>query len=199
MYDRIIALALMAVFYGCYFAKMISQKKKGIKTNQLGKDKQGATKFIEIALKITTCLLPVIQICSIFILDRKEGNVQLVLGITGMIVTATGVIFFILSVLQMKDNWRAGVQREEKTNLVTNGIYSISRNPAFVGFEFMYIGILCTFFNVYLCVVTGLALVLFHLQIVKVEEAFLEEAFTEEYFQYKKKVFRYLGRKIEMF
>lgn len=196
MYDKIITLALMAAFYSCYFAKMISQKKKGITTNQLGKGKKGATRFIEIALKITTCLLPVIQICSIFVLDKKEGNEQLVLGITGMILTVTGVIFFILSVLQMKDNWRAGVQREEKTNLVTNGIYSISRNPAFVGFEFMYVGILCTFFNIYLCAVTGLALVLFHLQIVKVEEVFLEEAFPEEYLQYKKKVFRYLGRKL---
>ena len=38
---------------------------------------------------------------------------QFVLGITGMALTATGVLFFILSVLQMKDNWRAGVQREE--------------------------------------------------------------------------------------
>lgn len=118
---------------------------------------------------------------------------QFVLGITGMALTATGVLFFILSVLQMKDNWRAGVQREEKTHLVTTGIYSISRNPAFVGFEFMYAGILCTFFNIYLCAVTVLALVLFHLQIVKVEEVFLEEAFSEEYYLYKKKVFRYLG------
>ncbi len=193
MYDKIITLALMAAFYSCYFAKMMSQKKKGITTNQLGKGKKGATRFIEIALKIITCLLPVIQICSIFVFDRKEGNVQFVLGITGMALTATGVLFFILSVLQMKDNWRAGVQREEKTNLVTTGIYSISRNPAFVGFEFMYAGILCTFFNIYLCAATVLALVLFHLQIVKVEEVFLEEAFSEEYYLYKKKVFRYLG------
>ncbi len=58
-----------------------------------------------------------------------------------------GVLAFIVSVTQMKENWRAGVQKEEKTSLVTTGIYSISRNPAFLGFDLMYIGILFSFFN----------------------------------------------------
>ena len=87
------------------------------------------------------------------------------------------------------------MQREEKTELVTTGIYSISRNPAFLGFDLMYIGILITFFNWILCVVTCVVMVLFHLQIVNVEEDFLIEAFGDEYIKYRKKVCRYLGRK----
>ena len=47
MVFKIIALALMASFYICYFAKMISQKKQGIDTDQLGKGKVGFVKFIE--------------------------------------------------------------------------------------------------------------------------------------------------------
>ena len=86
-------------------------------------------------------------------------------------------------------------QKEEKTTLVTSGIYSISRNPAFLGFDLMYIGILFTFFNVYLCFATAFALVFFHLQIVNVEEDFLVEAFGNEYIAYRKKVCRYIGRK----
>ena len=104
-------------------------------------------------------------------------------------------MIFIISVAQMKDNWRAGVQREDKTNLVTTGIYSISRNPAFLGFDLMYIGILFTFFNLYLCFTTIFVLVFFHLQIVNVEEDFLLEAFGQEYIEYKKRVCRYLGRR----
>ena len=153
---KIITLTLMAVFYICYLAKMISQKRQGIKTDQLGKGKKGFVKFIEVTLKIMTYLLPI---------------------------------------MQMKDNWRAGVQREEKTNLVTSGIYSISRNPAFLGFDLMYVGILFSFFNWYLCFATIFTVVFFHLQIVNVEEDFLIEAFGQEYIEYKKKVFRYLGRK----
>lgn len=189
---KIITLALMAVFYICYLAKMISQKRQGIKTDQLGKGKKGFVKFIEVTLKITTYVLLAIQIISIVL---YAGTIHIVLQIIGVVITAFGVMAFILSVAQMKENWRAGVQREEKTNLVTSGIYSISRNPAFLGFDLMYIGILSTFFNWYLCFATVLAVVFFHLQIVYVEEDFLIEAFGQEYLEYKKKVFRYLGRK----
>ena len=37
MIIKIVTISLMAVFYICYFAKLISQKKQGIKTDQLGK------------------------------------------------------------------------------------------------------------------------------------------------------------------
>lgn len=191
---KIITLAFMAIFYICYFAKMISQRKQGIKTEQLGKGKVGFVKFIEVTLKITTYLLPVIQVISIVL---YSGTAHIALRIIGVVITALGVLAFIISVVQMKDNWRAGVQREEKTNLVTTGIYSISRNPAFLGFDLMYIGILFTFFNWYLCFATSFALVFFHLQIVNVEEEFLVEAFGQEYLEYQKKVCRYLGRKID--
>lgn len=190
---KIITLAFMAIFYICYFAKMISQRKQGIKTDQLGKGKVGFVKFIEVTLKITTYLLPVIQVISIVL---YSGTAHIALRIIGVVITALGVLAFIISVVQMKNNWRAGVQREEKTNLVTTGIYSISRNPAFLGFDLMYIGILFTFFNWYLCFATSFALVFFHLQIVNVEEEFLVEAFGQEYLEYQKKVCRYLGRKI---
>ena len=189
---KIITLTWMAVFYICYFAKMISQRKQGIHTDQLGKGKEGFVKFIEVTLKITTYLVPVIQILSIVL---YSGTVHIALQIAGVIVTALGVLAFITSVVQMKDNWRAGVQREEKTNLVTTGIYSISRNPAFLGFDLMYIGILLSFFNWYPFFATAFALVFFHLQIVNVEEEFLIEAFGEEYLEYKKKVCRYIGRR----
>ena len=172
---------------------MISQRKQGICTDQLGKGKTGFVKFIEVTLKIATYLIPVIQIISIML---YSGTVHIVLRMTGVIITAFGVIAFTISVVQMKDNWRAGVQREEKTSLVTTGIYSISRNPAFLGFDMMYIGILFSFFNWYLFIATGFALLFFHLQIVNVEEEFLIEEFGEEYLEYKKKVSRYIGRKL---
>lgn len=193
MIIKIVTLVLMAAFYICYFVKMISQRKQGIKTDQLGKGKEGFVKFIEVTLKITTYLLPLFQIFSILF---YKGTVHFLLRSVGIIITAVGVIVFMISVVQMRDNWRAGVQKEEKTSLVTSGIYSFSRNPAFLGFDLMYIGICFSFFNWYLCFATAFALVFFHLQIVKVEENFLIEAFGEDYLQYQKKVCRYVGRKL---
>lgn len=97
----------------------------------------------------------------------------------------------------MRDSWRAGVSETDKTELVTGGIYQISRNPAFLGFDLVYIGILMMFFNWGLLAVSTLAALMFHLQIVNVEEDFLIKTFGDEYLEYKKKVNRYLGRKFK--
>ena len=42
----------------------------------------------------------------------------------------------------MRDSWRAGIFETDKTKLVTEGIYQISRNPAFLGFDLLIIGTL---------------------------------------------------------
>jgi len=98
-------------------------------------------------------------------------------------------------VVAMRDSWRAGVSLRDKTELVTGGIYQISRNPAFLGFDLVYIGMLMMFFNWVLFVITIFAMIMFHLQIVSVEEYFLTETFGNEYIEYKKRVNRYFGRK----
>jgi len=106
-----------------------------------------------------------------------------------------GVVVFIVSVLMMRDSWRAGVAENDKTELVTDGIYQYSRNPAFLGFDLVYIGILLMFYNTVLFEITLLVILLLHMQIVNVEEDFLIATFGQEYVDYKKKVRRYLGRK----
>ena len=189
---KIVALGLMAIFYCCYFAKMFSQRKQGIHTDQLGKGKEGFIKWIEVSLKTVTYIVPVMQVVSILFWEAERA---LPLQIVGIAAEALGVLIFVISVLEMKDNWRVGVQKEEKTDLVTTGIYSVSRNPAFLGFDLMYIGILLAFFNWFLLVATLFAILLFHLQIVNVEEDFLIEAFGQEYLAYKQKVLRYFGRR----
>lgn len=74
---------------------------------------------------------------------------------------------------------------EEGDSLVKGDIYRIIRNPAFVGFDLMYIGILLAFPNAWHAPVS-ITLMLFHKQILS-EEQFPEGAFGEEYADYKKK------------
>lgn len=124
----------------------------------------------------TTCFLTPFRIC-------------------GAVIGALGATVFVTSVVTMRDSWRAGVSKTDKTELVTDGIYQISRNPAFLGFDLVYIGILLMFFNPWLLIASVFAMLMFHLQIVNVEEDFLLETFGQEYLAYKKKVNRYIGRK----
>ena len=101
--------------------------------------------------------------------------------------------FFATAVITMKTSWRVGIP-EEKTALVTEGIYRFSRNPAFVGFDLLYLSIGLMFFNVPLAVISIWAAVMLHLQILQ-EEEHMEKMFGEEYVEYKKHTKRYRGRK----
>lgn len=192
MIFQIIAMAVLIVFYGCYFVKMIHQKKKGIQTDQIGKGKVGFVKFVEITMKISAVLVFSVGLVSIFL---GTSCISIPFRIMGAAVSVVGTAVFITSVLTMRDSWRAGVSKTDRTELVTNGIYQISRNPAFLGFDLLYIGILLMFFNWVLCVVSAFAILMYHLQIVNVEEDFLLTTFGDEYLKYKKKVCRYIGRK----
>lgn len=192
MIFQITAIIVLLVFYGCYFAKMISQKKKGIQTDQLGKGKTGFVKFIEITMKIVTIAVPIVEVISIIL---NTSFFPAWVKWIGLILAVLGCVVFICSVITMKDSWRAGVSETDKTELVTNGIYQISRNPAFLAFDLVYFGIVLMFFNWVLLVISAFTALMFHLQIVNVEEDFLITAFGDEYLNYRKAVNRYIGRK----
>lgn len=189
---KLISIASLIIFYGCYFVKMFHQKRKGIQTDQIGKGKTGFVKFVEITMKIAAILVLGAGLVSILI---GTSHNRTPIRIIGAAMSVAGTAIFIVAVWTMRDSWRAGVSKTDKTELVTDGIYQISRNPAFLGFDLLYIGTLLMFFNWVLCGLTVFAVIMYHLQIVNVEEDFLLTAFGNEYLQYQKKVCRYIGRK----
>lgn len=189
---QIIGLIILFVFYLCYFMKMFQQRKQGIQTDHMGKGKKGIEKKIEIMMKTATILTFIVEIISIYfnttMFPRSIRMVGILLGMMGDII-------FIISVLTMKESWRAGVSYEEKTDLITDGIYQISRNPAFLGFDLVYTGMCFMFLNPVLVVISLLAIIMFHLQIKYVEEPFLKQEFKEQYLQYYQQVNRYIGKR----
>lgn len=120
MIFKAIAILEMAAFYTCYFSKMIAQKKKGIQTDQMGKGKEGFVKFVEITLKGVTFIVPAVELVSIFLCNP---SLPMIIQWCGAVIGAFGVMVFIISVVTMRDSWRAGVSEKEKTELVTSGIY----------------------------------------------------------------------------
>lgn len=192
MIYQVTALVILAVFYGCYFLKMLMQQRKGIRTDHIGQGKVGFVKFVEVTMKIATLLVPAAEVISILL---NTTCFLALFRICGAVIGALGAAVFVTSVVTMRDSWRVGVSKTDKTELVTDGIYQISRNPAFLGFDLVYIGILLMFFNPWLLAASAFAMLMFHLQIVNVEEDFLLETFGQEYLAYKKKVNRYIGRK----
>lgn len=63
---KLISIASIIAFYGCYFVKMFHKKKQGIQTDQIGKNKVGFVKFVEITMKIAAILVFIAGLSSIF-------------------------------------------------------------------------------------------------------------------------------------
>lgn len=186
---QIISLGLMAAFYGVYLTKQASQRRHGIRTNQMGRGmKSKGTLTVERLLSVFSVLIVMVEVWSIV---RGYSFLPQWCGWIGLTLTAFGVIFFISAVVQMRDSWRAGISPDEKTGLVTSGIYSVSRNPAFVGFDLTYIGLLLCFANRLHLVVVVCTVVIFHLQILQ-EEQFLLSRTDIDYKEYYNRVRRYL-------
>lgn len=186
------SLAALVLFYGVYLGKMLLQRRSGIRTDQMGRGKQGFVRFIEIGLKCVTHAIVPVQVVCIF---RVCTVLPAALRICGVAAAFAGVGFFAAAVYTMRDSWRAGVPVEGKTELITDGVFQLSRNPAFLGFELLDLGLLMVWWNPVLLAFTLAAVLFFHLQIVNCEEPFLQEAFGQDYLDYEKKVCRYLGRK----
>ena len=196
MATKITAIVIMAVFYSAYLGKKIAQRRQGITTNQIGKgDQPRKVLLIENIMGWATFSVIPIEIISVILYPKMTLIPALksfpVLQWTGLAIAAIGVAFFIVAMLTMSDSWRAGIPDSDKTVFVQKGIYRISRNPAFVGFDLMYIGLLLAFPNIIHLLFAIFPIVMLHLQI-RQEEVFLRNTFGAEYEEYCRKVRRYI-------
>lgn len=193
---QIAGVLIMGIFYAVYLGKMITQKKQGIVTNQIGKDKSDKKRLrIERLMKIATYGIIIAELLSILwgrSILRYSGKTA------GLVVGLLGDFLFLMAVLTMGSSWRAGVAANDHRKLVKHGIFKVSRNPAFLGFNLVYISILLMFFNWFLFVWTLFAIIMLHLQILQ-EEKYLSNEFGDEYKAYKRKVCRYIGLKSPKF
>ena len=190
---QIVALTLLTVFYVIYITKMLILKKQHIQGTLLGKGKKPKDKaVIEIILKIFTFLIVPIQFGSVIFCEYIYNlSFPLPVHIIGFVLLFLGDLVFLSAVITMRNNWRAGYSYEQDTKLVTGGIYKISRNPAFVAFDLLYLGCALAYPNIINLIFTVAVIILLHVQILG-EEKFLEDKFGEKYLEYKRKVRRYI-------
>ena len=92
---------------------------------------------------------------------------------------------------QMANSWRIGIDEKNKTKLVTSGLFSISRNPIFLGIMLANIGVFIVIPNAFTLLIISLSTISINTQI-RLEEEFLRNEFGEEYKEYSKKVRRWI-------
>jgi protein-S-isoprenylcysteine O-methyltransferase Ste14 len=109
----------------------------------------------------------------------------------GLALLAAALIWVLVAQIQMGDSWRIGIDEKSSSPLVQHGLFSVSRNPIFLGMIIMLVGLLFTIPTAGTLVVTMLGIVLIHIQ-VRLEESFLLEKYGDTYLSYQKRVHRWL-------
>jgi len=108
---------------------------------------------------------------------------------TGLSLLIISLVWTVIAQIHMKNSWRIGIDTEMKTELVTNGLFSISRNPIFFGMIITLIGVFLATPNAFTVLFLILGYVLIQIQI-RLEEEFLSKEHGDKYLEYKQKVRR---------
>jgi protein-S-isoprenylcysteine O-methyltransferase Ste14 len=110
----------------------------------------------------------------------------------GIAVILVGLVIFVLAARTLKSAKTNVEPWKPTTSIVSTGIFAYSRNPIYLGFCIVAIGvgILLNSFWVLFSFVPAAAMVYF--MAIRKEEAYLEKKFAEDYTGYRSRVRRWL-------
>ena len=114
-----------------------------------------------------------------------------ILTITGLALIHIALVWISIAQFQMSNSWRIGIDEENKTKLVTEGIFSISRNPIFLGMIISVLGLFFIVPNALTFFLTITTYIVIKIQI-RLEEEFLQKQHAQDYVNYKLKTKRLL-------
>jgi protein-S-isoprenylcysteine O-methyltransferase Ste14 len=100
-----------------------------------------------------------------------------------------GLLFTVFSMINLGKSTTLGLP-DKDTVLKIHGIYRISRNPMYVGFNLLTISSVLYIQNVFILLAGLYSICIYHFIILS-EEKFLENRFGSRYLEYKAKVRRY--------
>jgi protein-S-isoprenylcysteine O-methyltransferase Ste14 len=114
-----------------------------------------------------------------------------VVHICAIVICTAALIWFGITLNVFGRSFRVGIDEKTEEKLITNGTFSISRNPIYAAFILFFTGIFLTFPNVISSVFLVLLVLTIHRQILR-EEKFLKSHYGSEFEEYCKKVRRYI-------
>jgi protein-S-isoprenylcysteine O-methyltransferase Ste14 len=116
------------------------------------------------------------------------------------VVSYLGLSLFAVSIVlqwfvsaQLRESWRVGVHDNQKTELVQSGTYRFVRNPYFLSYFIMYVGLFLVRPSLVMVVLIAICFAMIHHLVLK-EEAHLSAIHGKQYEEYKETTGRYLPR-----
>lgn len=109
----------------------------------------------------------------------------------GLILLFTSLVWILIAQVHMGISWRIGIDDENPTELVTKGIFRISRNPIFLGVRLNLLGLFLVLPTAVTLAIWLLGDVMLQVQVL-LEEDYLLKAHGEAYQKYMQQVRRWL-------
>jgi len=152
----------------------------------------------EVLRRRTSVALWILDIVHLFLVILSSLNRVWSLPFSDTLSAATGVVLFGFGTLlilagMVKFRSLRRISGLEISQLIITGVYRWTRNPQYLGWFFILLGISFIGRSGLAFLLTILGIILFHYYIIRIEEPYLERAFGDKYYQYKSNVPRYLG------
>lgn len=169
-------------------------KQTGINPVTFGKE-DTAHNYIRFVMKLLVALLFVMTL--IYSLSSKLYDYLVPVWymhnraflIIGLVIIHVALIWILIAQYQMSNSWRIGIDEANKTPLVTRGVFSVSRNPIFLGMILTVSGFFLILPNALSFFLTLTSYFVIQIQI-RLEEEFLERQHGQTYRDYKSKTRR---------
>ena len=189
---NVLSILSLCLFFILFFTRIIMLKRRGIKAFVFGKTHKSDFLLVPIML-----LLVYVAIASFLSLPFPEILLKslfknVLISWIGILFNVAGLAGFALSLKAFGHSFRVGIDVEKPDKLITNGMFSISRNPIYVSFIFFFLGL--TLLNANIASIVMLLCFFvpaMHRQIIR-EENFMKGHYGEPYAEYCKKIRRYL-------
>jgi protein-S-isoprenylcysteine O-methyltransferase Ste14 len=152
--------------------------------------------MFSILLSAACFIITIGSVCS----QRFFLKMENIASLDHKVFTYCGFALFFASIVygwivsgQLKDSWRVGVIDNQKTKLIKTGVYAYIRNPYFLSYYVMFLGLFLVRPSLVFAALAIITTSFFHLMVLR-EEAYLASVHGNEYLDYKKATGRYLPK-----
>lgn len=126
--------------------------------------------------------------------SRPHGLVATVIVLGGAALVVAGLTFIVLARRELARQGQPTDPGLSTSKLVTTGVFSVSRNPLYLGGACLLAGIALTLHLPWALVLLLPAIIACHYLLIAPEERYLAAKFSSEYVQYAASVRRWFGR-----
>lgn len=148
-----------------------------------------------VAMRLYPPLLGLILLALAWLLNSIFPSVRLLDAVfqwLGLALGAIGIVLFVWALSEFKKHETPVRISEKPTALVTSGPLAFSRNPIYLGFCLVLLGIAVWMGTIFYFLVPVVFFLIINAVQIPKEEKMLHEIFGEQYIEYKKRVRRWL-------